>query len=320
MSASEQPTHATVAELLGQHSDAHPDWSADHIERLPTGLCHYVFAVFTGSGAQLVVRIAQPANAHLLRGNAYWHGQLQDLPVPLAQIFYTDVYKQWPYQIMSRLPGTDLGHAYGECSAHQLRQLAQQMVSIQNRVAALGVSAPGYGFATARQDARLRTWNAAISGQIQRIHGHLTRGGIFDAAGVLAPVMSRQAALQQQLEDHQAIPPTMFLPDTTTKNVLIQGGALTGIVDLDEVCFGDRLFTLALTRMSLLARTVPTTYTDQWQALLQLDVDAKARLDFYTLLFCTDFMGEINQQFNQAAAEIDDEEVANLTRLHQSLS
>ena len=49
------------------------------------------------------------------------------------------------------------------------------------------------------------------------------------------------------------VSPTAFLDDTTTKNVIVsEKGELSGICDLDEMCFGDTLHSLAITKMSLL--------------------------------------------------------------------
>ena len=43
----------------------------------------------------------------------------------------------------------------------------------------------------------------------------------------------------------EAVPPLPFLDDLTTKNVLVDGGRLSGVVDVDVVCFGDPLATPA---------------------------------------------------------------------------
>src|SRR5204863_9344886 len=68
----------------------------------------------------------------------------------------------------------------------------------------------------------------------------------------------------------RAIESTPFLDDTTTKHVLVHHGRLTGIVDVDEVCFGDGLSTIALTQMSLLAHNQQTDYVRFWCEELHL--------------------------------------------------
>ena len=43
-----------------------------------------------------------------------------------------------------------------------------------------------------------------------------------------------------------------FLDDLTIKNVLVENGALSGLIDFDFVCHGDPLFWLGLTRTVIL--------------------------------------------------------------------
>ena len=94
-----------------------------------------------------------------------------------------------------------------------------------------------------------------------------------------------------------------FLDDTTTKNVLISGGRLSGIVDVDVVCFGDRLFTPALTRMALLSRGYATDYIRYWCDELDLSGEQERILTLYTAHFCVGFLAELGQRFNKEAAE-----------------
>ncbi|HEX8732709.1 MAG TPA: phosphotransferase, partial [Ktedonobacterales bacterium] len=94
-----------------------------------------------------------------------------------------------------------------------------------------------------------------------------------------------------------------FLDDTTTKNVLVHEGALSGVVDTDYVCFGDPLFTLALTRVALFAHDLDPDYADQWEALLALDDSQRRRLAAYVAVFSLGFMSELGQRFNRDAPE-----------------
>jgi hypothetical protein len=83
--------------------------------------------------------------------------------------------------------------------------------------------------------------------------------------------------------------------------VIVHDGELSGIVDVDWVCFGDPLFTVALTRMALLARRYETDYIAFWTEALALSPTQRAALSFYTALFCVDFMSELGDSFNQEA-------------------
>jgi len=71
---------------------------------------------------------------------------------------------------------------------------------------------------------------------------------------------------------------------------LVQHSKITGIVDMDEICFGDSLFVIALTSTCLELESLDTKYTDYWEAALHLDKLAQARLDFYRLFYAIAFM------------------------------
>lgn len=45
--------------------------------------------------------------------------------------------------------------------------------------------------------------------------------------------------IEQLSEEIEKIEPTPFLDDTTTKNVNIDQDRLSGIVDVDHICFSD---------------------------------------------------------------------------------
>jgi len=99
------------------------------------------------------------------------------------------------------------------------------------------------------------------------------------------------------------IEPRCFLDDITTRNVIVHNGELSGIVDVDFVCFGDNLLTTALTQMSLINSRADLDYIDYWCEAADVTEQQREVLVFYTALFCVDFMGELGQQFNRDRPE-----------------
>lgn len=96
-----------------------------------------------------------------------------------------------------------------------------------------------------------------------------------------------------------AVEPRAFFDDATTKNVLIHEGRFSGLVDLDWLCFGDRLYTIALTRMSLLESGGDLDYIEFLCAEEGVGDGRRRLLSFYTLAFCVDFMGGLGMKFNK---------------------
>jgi hypothetical protein len=92
---------------------------------------------------------------------------------------------------------------------------------------------------------------------------------------------------------------------------------LSGIVDVDFVCFGDSLLTTALTHMALINMRSDLDYISYWCEAARVTERQREVLTCYTALFCVDFMSELGQQFNRERPAPLDREKAR--RLNDSL-
>ena len=90
---------------------------------------------------------------------------------------------------------------------------------------------------------------------------------------------------------------TPFLHDTTTKNVIVApDGSFSGIVDVDDLCFGDPRYPAALTLAVLMATGGPKNYVEAWLRHAGAPDDATFRL--YVAAFLLDLMSEHGHAFN----------------------
>lgn len=271
------------------------------IERMTTGNCHYVFGVTTADGQRVVVRMANNETCDQLAGGVYWHARLRAVGVPLAALLGAHIAPAhgFPYMLLERLPGHDLGDVYHSLSSAQRHTLAGEIIAIQRRVATL-LPARGYGFARSYDDPDLYTsWLDVTLASVERSRQRIASAGV-------APLRHAErvrASLLEIADYLRAVPPTPFLDDTTTKNTLIHEGRLSGIVDTDAVCFGDPLFTPALTHVALRAHELDLAYANDWVEQLQLDTSQRQALSAYIAVFCVDFMGELGQRFNRDEPE-----------------
>ena len=286
------------------------------VTRFPTGLCHHVFDVDLGRGGRVVVRVADPENRHLLVGALAWSALLRPLGVPLPEVLGHDLAGPLPYVVLERLPGDDLGLVHDGLSRQQRRALAGSVVAVQRLVHSLGpVTGYGYSADPAARPPRER-WSDVIGDDLRRSGGRLADGP-ERVRDLHARVVARAAELRQVLD---ATPATPFLDDLTTKNVLVADGRLRGVVDVDVVCFGDPLWTPALTRVSLVAAGRPTDYVDAWLELLAPDADARTAFDLYTAVFCLGLLSEEGVVFNRGApAPADEQRTRRLVSLASGL-
>jgi aminoglycoside phosphotransferase (APT) family kinase protein len=267
------------------------------VERFPTGIVHYVYDVTTAAGRRVVARLATEDSAHLLAGGVYWHERLRGVGAPLPALLYADLAPAsgFAFMLLERLPGKDLALVYDQMTHAQRQALAVEIVALQRSVASLP-RASGFGFARSYDDPNLLpTWLDVVLADLERSRQRLSANGVAPVAYV-ERVRQRVMEIAQYL---RAVAPVAFLDDTTTKNVLIHDGALSGVVDTDLVCFGDPLFTLALTRLALRAHAMESDYANHWRDLLALDADRQRALTVYTAVFCVGFMSEIGERFNR---------------------
>ena len=90
----------------------------------------------------------------------------------------------------------------------------------------------------------------------------------------------------------------------------INNGELSGIVDVDEICYGDPLFVIGLTNMALLSMQADTKYIDYWLDEIGATDEQRRAVMHYTLLFCVDFMGEQGMLFGNDNTILYNEETA----------
>lgn len=282
--------------------------------RFPTGTGNFVFDVTMSDGDRVVVRMAAADGVAGLKGAVYWSVTLRPLGIPLPSLLYADLDMRevpFPFLVLERFPGTDLGDVYLILSATEKRRLAAALVGHQRRVGELPMGR-GYGYAVG-YDGRFphATWPEAIAASLDRSRRRIVANGFVDPAHV-----ERVAeAMTPFVSDLARVPSTPFLHDITTKNVIVHEGRLSGIVDVDDLCFGDPLLTLALTRMALLARGWDTDYVDFWCEAAGID-KGSPRLDLYTAIHAVGFLSEVGHNFETRDAEpVDPAYVARLLGL-----
>jgi len=273
------------------------------VARFASGSRHFVYDVVTESRQNFVVRIATPENKEFLMGAMYWYTLLKPKGVQLPNVLYSDMEvttSPFPYLIIERLAGTDLGIVYPQLSKDEKKILAGEMAHIQEIAGTLPLG-KGFGFVGGYESSCFqRTWIDVLYSSLDRSRKRIQTIGAVDSRHV-----DRVAEKIEKYESYfSQVSPKCFLDDITTKNVIVHGGRLSGIVDVDCVCFGDNLFTIALTRMSLLNTGFDLDYINYWCDAANLRENQKEVLQFYTALFCVDFMSELGQVFNKEKPQL----------------
>jgi Ser/Thr protein kinase RdoA (MazF antagonist) len=149
---------------------------------------------------------------------------------------------------------------------------------MQTAVETLGLG-KRYGYAAIAMKAKFETWAEVVAGDRKN----------QELVPDLAPIIQKAFMVAQP--SLNAVKPVPFLHDTTTKNVIInEDNTLSGIVDVDDLCWGDRRFTKALTLVAMLADGYDSWYVDQW--MQQAGDEQDCLFDFYVAHHAFSFLGE----------------------------
>jgi aminoglycoside phosphotransferase (APT) family kinase protein len=173
---------------------------------------------------------------------------LRGLGLPVAEVLGaggTDT--GGSFILLSWIPGRDLQIELARMSPEQMTRVAQAVTGCQKRVGTLPQGA-GFGWSPIGGKAGAASWT--------EIFGAPAPGPVATGATALDQLRGRLRAAREPVEPYLArVRPVCFLDDLTIKNVLVEGGTLQGIIDLDSVCYGDPLLAVGST-LTLIAAEV----------------------------------------------------------------
>ena len=256
--------------------------------RMTTGDQYFVFAVKT-IHEEYVIRMTDDQHKNKFESAIYWQDKLLPLGIPLAKFIKTDLnefYSPFAALLMQRLPGNDLINVYSTLTDLDKKNLAHEIVQIQTAAMTLPEGSR-YGIINNYDHiAEDKSWYDFLINKLQVFKDIITKTAIFDASQI-SEVISIAKGMEEDLSSVRCSP---FLWDASERNVLVCDGKISGIVDVDDLCFGDPLFVLGLTYTALENEEHDTVYPDYWAQILNLDQHAKLRLEFYRLFYVVAFM------------------------------
>lgn len=305
--AARPPFEGEALRLAKRHAGRAPA----AVRRFTTGATHFVYEALFSDLPALVVRITRPEWRATCRDAARLSRRLRPLGVPLPALLEDGSDAPVPYLVLERLEGTDLWAVINGLPHAALRDIAGRIAEAQAIVAATD-SAGRYGYAAEPSQAPHGCWSAVVEANVQRSRERIAAAGLVDPA-IVERLARLVAAARGGLD---AVPSRPFLHDTSTKNVIVTpDGRFSGIVDVDDLCFGDPAYAAALTLTAILCRAGPATYVEAWLARAGRAMDRLFWL--YVAVFAVDFLAEQGQDFNGNQPPSSPDERARLAALFE---
>lgn len=262
------------------------------VRRFRTGAAHHVYEAPFDGRPSIVIRMGTPGQRASLAEGVRLNRLLRPLGVRLPEVLAAGLDEPCPWVALERLPGTDLGHVIGALPDGQLRAVAESVVTAQASAARVG-SAGRYGYAATPAAALHPRWSGVLEANLARSRARIGAAGLFGTG----PVETVAGLVEKRRDELDTMPATAFLHDATTRNVIVApDGTFSGIVDVDDLCWGDPRYVPALTLAVLLAYGGPPEYVGHWMRAAGHRDDGLFRL--YVVLFLVDLMGEHGQRFN----------------------
>lgn len=274
----------------------------EKIERGAVGIANYVY-ILDFADEKAVLRLSREENAY--RETLYWLPRLAGVGIPVPRVLGNGRFGEYDFIALSYIPGKDLGVVYPLLSAEEKRQIAKSVIDIQKKAACLapGELAPDW------------KWESLVRELLEHAEALIRKNGWFDPEKV-----RRVSKIADSLRGYfDTIKPVVYLDDITTKNLMIEKGRVSGVIDVDWIGIGDRLTYAALTRMSLLNMEQDTDYVNFLLEEMQLSPIEEKAMRFYTLMYCVEFMGERGTTYLDKTVEVNETIIGRLNTLYERL-
>jgi aminoglycoside phosphotransferase (APT) family kinase protein len=263
-----------------------------------------VYRAFMACGRLLAVRISpEPQRFQHTRANL---AKLHNAGLPVQTVHAQGITQTGgDFIVLDWLPGRDLFYVFDALDARQTQQLAEAVVETHCRVAQQCAPLPqsGFGWGALDVPAPLARWTDAFGEPASpaTLAATLARAD----ATPLERLRARLGLVRASLEDYFAtLRPVCFLNDLTIKNVLVDHGEMSGLIDIDTVCYGDPLLVLGTTlaHIDALVGDRGRAYAAALLRCWAPQGERRRATGFYAAQWVLGFLGAALEQGNDAGA------------------
>ena len=289
-------------EIISQICIKHFSELPKSIDRCGVGIGNYVYIVECKS-TKYVIRCSEEINAYY--NTKFLLRKLSALDIPIPHVIANGKLLQYEYIVLTYIEGKDIGLVYQNLSTSEKKKIAKEVVEIQNRVAELDIKNVDENW----------NWESVVQDILNRAKELILKNGYFS----VEKIERLQATMPDLAEYFANVKPIPYLDDISSKNLLINKGQISGVIDIDWIGVGDRLTFVALTKMAFLDLGYDIDYITYLLEEMQICDMEKTVFDFYTLMFCVDFMGERGTTFLDRTVKVDEQIVKRLNQIYDML-
>jgi aminoglycoside phosphotransferase (APT) family kinase protein len=272
----------------------HFNESPKEVVRMTTGICNEVYLVKLNDKS-VIVRMNEQDRS--LKGSSLNIPVFKSKGLKVPDILFEDYSKQtipYGYQIMSLIEGKDLGHVIQGLNPEELKSIAEEVSGILVKLSDLPTNGK-FGWIDNSDFKLVDSWFEVM----QRMYYEIAdRNEKTDVVGSELLNLSSDLIAKHK-EYFDKVPSKYVYDDLSGKNVMIKDGKFNGLVDLDQIMYGDFLEPIGRIKASWYGTEYGKIYTDAVMNYLNLNNEQQEMVTVYAILNRINWLSEIGVQFNQ---------------------
>lgn len=279
-----------IDKVISRHFNEKPLF----VEKMTTGLINEVYKVTLNKQTVIIRMNNRQTNMIGSELNIPLFKQVGITVPSLLYSDYTKKYIPYVYQILTMIDGVDLGKVIETLNSAQLENLAKTISEVIDKIENIP-SVNRYGLlCEGNIEAMFSTWQEYIE---QYLHEGVQRAKHLKT--IDDEIISFIQTLPQKYSEYfSTVKPTPYYEDMCSKNVMIENGIFSGLVDLDYLSFGDYLDAFGRIYASWNGKTYGDSYLNYLYEIRNLTTFQKNMVLIYGLMHKFNWSSENGVQFN----------------------
>lgn len=274
------------------------------IKRIEVGICNEVYNVGL-EDKEIIIRLS-PYNKFLM-GSRDHIPKLKAVAIKVPDILaedYSRTVVPLAYQIQTKIEGQDLIKVIETLTDDQLKKIAKEIANIFSKTKTFPVD-DKFGLIWGGGETEISdTWTQRMRLWIDDSIERGKKTGVIDDS-----IIKVAENLYTKYKSYfDSIKPTAYFGDISSKNVMINNGAFSGLVDLDGLTQGDPLEAIGRIKLSWLGTPYGETYTNAIMNEMDLDEEQRKLVTMYALLNQISWLCENGIEYNQNTKSVVDRE------------
>lgn len=285
--------------------DKHFSETPKEITKMTTGSCNEVYLVNL-TDKSVIVRMNE--RDRFLKGSSKNIPVFKSQSIQVPEIFFEDYSKKtipYAYQIMSVIEGRDLGHVIQGLKPEQLKGIARDISDIFVKLSDLPTNGK-FGWIDDSDSKLVNSWSDVM---LRMYYDFESRNDKTNVVG--RELLDFASKLITKYKDYfDKVPSKYVYDDLSSKNVMIKDGKFNGLVDLDQIMYGDFLEPVGRIKACWPDTEYGKIYTGTVIKYLNLNAQQQDMVTVYAVLNRINWLSEIGIQFNQnTSTQIDETKV-----------